>query len=406
MKKIFLFLLVLALTDIAFSQDLDISGEIKTGLLWSRFEDGLNPQNSVNEPVGIGSKDDAGSGPGRFRINVNYFNSDIHIGFKFRLNWEKWEDSSATGQAVPGWPYAFGYGKFFDDQLTMSLGKLGASPWGTGGPEKWTELEALGSYGGIRFEYEPVFVPGLNAGFVLNGFNGSLDTWGKPMTFIDILAETVIGVSYTHDLFHARAAFRFDSEVDGGRGEGWVNGKEGGELVYRLEERVIKNYLPGFRIWAMGYIKGIGTDQKNIDAGVDYLSTWNWLFIEYAPELFLAQIRLGYDPATNLNTVYVKPVFYLFPMVLFKPEIGQLIKVGASFEYKKDFGKLNDHPDANFRFIEVKPLLQINLSPNAYAAFEYSFMRKWVQWTDSYKKSDTLPLIQEQWINIRFGVTY
>jgi hypothetical protein len=407
MKKIILILLasalVLALANTAFSQDLKVDGEMKTGLLWDKYENGLDELNNQNVTTKMGSKDDAGNGPGRFRINVDYLNSDINIGFKFRLNWQKWDDTTVNGEAVPPWSYAFGYGKFFDNQLTMSLGKLGASPWGTGGPEKYQEVEALGNTGGMRFEYEPYYVPGLNAGFVLNGFNGSREEWTEPMSLLHILGETVIGVSYTHEFFHARMAFRFDSEADGGgRGGGWANGKEGGELVYRLEERVIRKYLPGFSIWAMGWFRGVGVDQANIDAEAEYFATWNWLFFEYAPELFTAQIRLGYDAYPNINKIYIKPSFYFN---LF----DRFIKVGASFEYQKDFGDLADkydHPDAAFRFIELKPLLQVNISPNAYAAFEYSFKQRWVQWEQTYKDKDIRPLIQEQWINIRFGLTY
>jgi hypothetical protein len=407
MKKILILLLTLALANTAFSQDLQVSGEIKTGILWSQYENGLDKLDANSVPVGIGSKDDAGNGPGRFRINVDYLNHDINVGFKFRINWERWDDNN--NQPVPGWAYAFGYGKFFDNQLTMSLGKLGASPWGTGGPEKYKELEAVSNTGGMRFEYEPAFLPGLNAGLVLNGFNGTREEWVKPMSLFHILEETVVGVSYTHDLFHARMAFRFDSEADGaGRGSGWINGKEGGELVYRLEERAIRNFLPGFSIWAMGWIKGIGTDKANVDAEVDWLSSWNWLFFEYVPDPFTAQIRLGYDAYTDKNVLYVKPSFYLYPMAFFKPEMSKLIKVGASFEFTKDFGNVtkDDHPDAVYREIELKPLLQVNLSPNAYAAFEYSFSREWVKWGQTYKDLGVLPLIQRQWINIRFGLTY
>jgi hypothetical protein len=407
MKRIMMVVLALALANTVFSQDLQVSGEIKTGIIWSKYEDGFEKLNNVNVPVYIGSKDDAGDGPGRFRINVDYFNSDIHVGFKFRLNWERWDLNDK--QPVPQWSYAFGYGKFFNDQLTLSLGKLGASPWGTGGPEKYKELESLGNTGGMRFEYEPLFLPGLNIGFVLNGFNGTKEEWVKPMTLADILAETVIGISYTHDLFLVRAAFRFDSETDGaGRGSGWINGKEGGELVYRLEERAIKNFLPGFSIWAMGWIKGIGTDKENIDADVDWLASWNWLFFEYAPESFTAQIRLGYDAYNDKNVLYIKPSFYLFPMAFFKPEMSKLIKVGASFEFFKDFGNVtnDDHPDAFYRQIEIKPLLQVNLSPNAYVAFEYSFNREWVKWSKSHKDDNVLPIVQEQWINIRFGLFF
>jgi hypothetical protein len=158
----------------------------------------------------------------------------------------------------------------------------------------------------------------------------------------------------------------------------------------------------------MGYVQGVGVDQANIDAGADYLDTWNWLFFKYEPDYFTAEIRLGYEATTNREVVFIKPSFYLFPLAFFAFENSHLVKAGASFEWRKDFGDLNemDHPDAAYRFIEIKPLLQINLSPNAYAAFEYSFKRQWVQWSETYKRADKLPLIQEQWINIRFGLFY
>jgi hypothetical protein len=394
MKKI-AFLLVSALcAAVVFAQEFKVNGEVKTGILWNKFENQLDLPNEMTE---AGSKDDAGSGAGRFRLNAEYFNPNINIGFKFRINWENWQDKSPSGQPYPGWPYAFGYAKLFDNQLTMSLGKLGASPWGTGGPEMWKELEAVDITGGMRFEYEPFYVPGLNVGFVLNGLNSATDVWNTPadpITFFHILAETVVGVSYTHDYFHVRTAVRFDSEVDGVRGR--ADGKQGADLVYRMEERILTTLLSGFKIWAMGYMYGIGASEGN---KADF-STWNWLFAEYAPDLFIAQIRFGYDAVPDLNTLYIKPSFYLTPF-------NKLIKVGASFEYKKDFGNLDDYKASAFRQIEVRPLAQVNISPNAYVAFEYSFRREYVKYVGTdYQVRGLEPLIQNQWINLRFGVTF
>ena len=397
MKKIALLLVLALCAAVVFAQEFKVNGEVKTGILWNKFENQLDLPNEMTE---AGSKDDAGNGAGRFRLNAEYFDPKINAGFKFRINWENWQDKSTTaggsGQPYPTWPYAFGYAKLFDNQLTMSLGKLGASPWGTGGPEMWKELEAVDITGGMRFEYEPFYVPGLNVGFVLNGLNSATDVWNTPtdpITFFHILAETVVGVSYTHDYFHVRTAVRFDSEVDGVRGR--ADGKQGADLVYRMEERILTTLLPGFKIWAMGYIYGIGASEANKD---DFYTT-NWLFFEYEPELFIAQIRVGYDAVPNLNTLYIKPSFYF---TLF----DKLIKVGASFEYAKDFTILDEFKDFPYRVIELRPLIQVNLSSNIYAALEYSFKRQYVQKTQQHIDKGVEPLTQNQWINLRVGVTF
>jgi len=396
MKK-FIFILLLTLcATVVFAQDFKLSGEIKTGILQNKYENQLDDPYTNTEP---GSKDDAGTGPARFRINAEYFNPDINIGFKIRLNWENWH---LVREQVPSWPYAFGYVKFFDRQVTMSLGRLGASPWGTGGPEKWRELETLDTstgITGIRFEVEPHAVPGLNVGFVLNNFNGQPDVWpaGKPITFWHVLQETVVGASYTHEWFHVRAALRFDSEVDGNRGVS-NDGKEGAELIYRLEEHALEKFVPGFKIWAMGYINEILPSEVN--KGL-LLNTWNWLFVEYTHPLFVAQIRFGYDTVQDLQILYFKPSFYF---TLF----NNLIKAGASFEYKKDFGNIqDDYLDTPFREIELRPLVQVNINSNAYIAFEYSFKRTYVKYTGTdYQLRGLDPLLQNQWMNLRVGVTF
>jgi hypothetical protein len=392
MRKIACALLLTLCAAAVFAQDFTINGEVKTGIVQTKYE------NQLDDPytnTTAGHKDDAGAGPGRFRINAEYFNQNINVGFKFRVNWEYWNLSDR--EPVPAWSYAFGFAKFFDQQVTMSLGRLGASPWGTGGPEAWKELEAIGTTAGIRFEVEPHAVPGLNVGLVLNGLNTGTDVWNtpkEPITFWHILQETVVGASYTHEWFHARMALRFDSEVDGNRGR--PDGKQGAELVYRLEERILTTLLPDFKVWAMGYIYGIGASEGNKE---DF-STWNWLFAEYAPSLFTAQIRFGYDAVPDLNTLYIKPSFYF---KLF----DNLIKVGASFEYKKDFGNLGDYKDSFYRKIELKPLIQVNVNSNTYIAFEYSFSREYVKYIGTdYEVMGLEPLTQTQWMNLRVGVTF
>jgi hypothetical protein len=373
----------------AFAEGFKIDGEAKTGLLSTKTETQIN---DPTEEARTGSKDDAGNGPGRLRLNMEY--TRANFGIKLRLNWEDWSFADVPVSVLP---YAFGYGNFFDDQFTVSFGKLGASPWGTGGPDMWKELEMVNN-GGIRFEYKPSFIPelkGLNVGFVLNGFNGYKDTWGaKPVTFFHVLQESVIGVSYTHEFFHVRAAYRFDSEVDVAE-RGPMTGGDGGELVYRLEERILRNYISGFEIGALGYWHNIGADENNEGS----FGSENWLFVRYAPDLFTAQIRFGYDSLFKRQILHIKPSFYLN---LF----NKLIKVGASFLYGQDFGEFKVYPGSPFTYMEIEPLIQVNFAANAYIAFAYNLRREYKGMSQEYIDAGIEPVVQTQWINLRFGLTF
>ena len=385
MKKYLIVLLAATLTVTAFAQEFRVSGEVKTGILSTIEETKIKPR---KERTGAGSKDDAGGGAGRFRLNAEYLHNNL--GFKFRINWEQW------GESQPQWPYAFGYGNFYDDQLTISIGKLGASPWGSGGPELWKELEAVGTTGGMRVEYKPSFVPGLNVGFVINGFNKDTDMWPdeEPITFLHVLEETVIGASYIHDLFMVRAAIKLDSEVDQMRGT--ASGKEGAELLYRIEEHILDQYLPGFKIWALGYYLGIGADKSMKDEFVMN----NWLFFEYAPELFTAQLRFGLDSIENRTVFHVRPNFFV---KLF----DNLINVGMMFQYAQDYGDGKVFEGSPYYYMEIEPKVQINFAPNAYAAFAYNWRREYVTLTQTHKDMGiTEPIKQNQWINLRFGIYF
>ena len=387
MKRMIITALIVALTVTAFAQEFKVTGEVKTGVLWTKTENQITPP---VEYTSFNSKDDAGSFAGRFRLNVEY--SQNNLGFKARLNWEQW---NVTGGA-PYWAYAFGYSNLFDDQLTLSAGKLGASPWGTGGPEMWKELEAVSNTGGIRFEIKPNIVPGLNAGFVLNDFNGSMDTKpaSKPITFLDILEESVLGVSYTHDLFHIRFAYRLDSDLDGAR-NGASTGKDGGELVYRVEEYALKNYLPYFSIWTLGYWTSLGADEENRQAS---FKSENWLFFQYAPDLFTAQIRFGYDAIWNRSVFHVKPTFYIN---LF----DNFINAGGSFWYAQDFGDGKIFKDSPYSWIEIEPKIQINFNPSVYAAIAYNWRTEYVKFTtDHADRGIKEPIKQTQWLNLRVGI--
>jgi hypothetical protein len=367
-----------------FAQELKLSGEAKSGILWTQSQ---QEGKDVEANVTLGSKDDAGSGRGRFRLNLDYDNGN-NFGFRARVNWETWSDTA------PQWPYAFGYGNFFDNQLSVSVGKLGGSPWGTGGPEMWKELEAS-SGGGMRTEWKPRFVPGsLNVGFVLSYFNSDRDQgWdaNKPLSLLNILNESVIGLSYTHDLFLARLAYRFDDEFDATQENKNRGGMGEDELVYRFEERVLKNYLPGFQIWALGYWFGVTSEYPEMKL------FQNWLFVQYAPEQFTAQIRFGYDYIESRSDFYVKPSFYynLF---------NNLLSVGASFQYCQDFGEGKIYEGSAYRFLEFEPKIQLNFT-SSYVAFAYNFKQEYIGEYPELKAGKE-PLKQTHWMNLRFCIYY
>ena len=385
MRKLLIFIIICTCAYPAFTQSFKMDGAAKTGLLWTKSED------RIHEPIEgtrANSKDDAGNGQGRFRLSMEY--SFGNFGIKLRLDWDNWD-----GDKMPALPYAFGYGNFFNDQFTVSLGKLGASPWGTGGPEMWKELEIVKT-GGIRLEYKPAFVPGLNVGVVINGFNQSTEDFGsRPVTLLHILQESVLGASYTHEYFLARFAYRFDSEADTLRGISLL-GKEGDDFIYRVEERILKNYIPGFQIWALGAFNGLWCAKENLD---DCYVITNWLFIQYAPELFTAQIRFGYDVISTRQIVHIKPSFHL-------NLLNKLIKVGASFWYGQDFGEFQNYPGSPFSYIEVEPLIQVNFAANAYITFAYNWRLEYGKEGQEHIDRGIKPITQIQWINLRFGLTF
>ena len=393
MKKLFVLLLTVFFSVASFAQEFTISGEAKTGVIWQQIEDRLPvPLKYADNGVRLGSKDDAGSNDGRFRINMEYTSASGNLGFKARLNWENFNNGPTDG---PHWTYGFGYGNFFDNQLTLSLGKLGASPWGSGGPEMWRELEITRT-GGIRFEWKPNFVPGdLNIGFVLNSYDDIADAGledDREPNLIDFLSETVLGASYKNDWFMARVAYRFDGELDQGAARsGLTIKKEGTKLVYRLEEYALKEAVPDMSVWALGEFMGIGSE-----APEDTFSTRNWLFFQYAPDDFTAQVRFGLE-ATGLKLhLFVRPSFsYKF--------FDGLLVPGIDFSYANDFGEHKIVPDSKYLYFEIRPKIQVNFAQGAYVAIEYSYKLE-----NKFGKQEppVLPEQQTQWINLRAGITF
>jgi len=391
MKK-YICALLFALVPLAvFAQEQEskftFDGEIKTGFISTKEENyGQDPVSKLR----LGSLDDAGDGQGRIRINFTYAHENT--GIKGRVQWDNWQEE----KRMPTMPYLFGYVNNLDDQLTVSMGKLGASPWGTGGPEMWKELESISEGsggGGVRTEFKPNFAPGLNVGFVLNYFNGSMDLGldkDRQITLADILRETVLGISYENDYFLVRFAYRLDSDMDVRPGSSVQTGgvDEGDDLIYRVEERVIQNYLPGFQIWALGTYEGVGAESEVF---IRYI---NWLFFQYAPDLFTAQIRLGYNVVATRSILHVKPSYY-------HNFFNKVISIGAAFYIAQDFG--DDRLNNNAAYIEMQfePMIRINLT-NAYVAFVYNLTQK----TKQPQPDADFPIDRIQTMNLRFGMRF
>jgi hypothetical protein len=250
---------------------------------------------------------------------------------------------------------------------------------------------------GMRVEWKPAFIPEeygkLNVGFVLNYFDGIReDTGSMEPTLLDILEETVFGVSYTHSHFMARAAVRLDSPYDLPSARGVTFGeddREGIKILYRVEEHAIEKYLPGFTIWALGSLIGVGTTIQE--------TAWyrNWLFIQFAPEVFTAQLRFGYDYVESRNRVLVKPSFYW-------NFFNKLLSVGAAFGYAQDFGN-KMFEGSPYETLEVEPKIQLNFS-SSYIAFVYNFSRAYVAQYPETRGAD--PIKQTQWMSLRFCIYY
>ena len=371
MRVTVLFIIFIFVSVFAYSQELSFSGEMKTGLFWEMLE---VEGEETRELAKMHNNDDAGPNQGRFRLNMHLVNNNI--GMKVRFQQTAW-----TGVQPNQWDFAFAYGNFIDDQLKVTIGKLGESPWSAGGPDIWQELD---DQIGIRTEIKLNALSGLNFGFVLNGWNNS-NYYPELNMLSDMLMETVFGIAYTHEYFHVRFSYRLDGESD------IYEKQEGMSLMYRLEERALKTVLDGFSIWANGWWRGIGED-------TDVVTFQNWLYIDYSSELLATQLRVGYDTGQNLiNELWHN----LSARFSFYYNVFEFLSVGAAVRYSHDFGA-TEVKNAPFRLIGVQPQIKFTFGPNAYIAFVYDY-----QWDYRRDATSTDPkLAQRQWFNLRTVYTF
>jgi hypothetical protein len=339
-KKLIVVMLAVFTTAAVYAQaTLEVTGEMKTGLYWEKVE---VPGEPVWERAKMHNNDDAGTNEGRFRMNLHLINDNI--GMKVRFQQTAWSMTQPNT-----WEFAYAYGNFVDEQLRVVIGRLGESPWSAGGPDIWQELD---NQVGIRTEIKPNILPGLNVGFVLNGWNEA-NYHTEKNTLVDILMETVLGIAYTNDYFHARFSYRLDGESDVYNFE-----SEGTAMMYRLEERVLRNMVEGLSLWANGWWKGIGTNDQDI------INYQNWFYAQWAPEQFTSQLRLGYHTGIRRQEIHTRLSFYynIFPW----------LSAGTAGTFRIDFGD-SAVKDVPYKLWNVEPQIRATFAPNTYVALVYLY---------------------------------
>jgi hypothetical protein len=379
MKKIitaFAIVLIAALP--AFAIDTAIFGEMKTGFFYEQrdLKDGTYKHSRIHNNDG-----DSGMDEGRIRFGISL--ALENFGMRMRFTQYNFKNTDSV------WvDFAYAYGNIFNNQLTLSAGLLGESPWGTGGPELYTELEYNGDYPlpGIRFEWKPNFLPGLNLGFVLNADNDPTDISNKE-NFADLIRDSIVGIAYEHEYFAFRFAYRFSRPINSAAAE------QGGEqFVYRVEERILGKFLPGMQISANGYRKGIG----EIEGRTTVKDFQNWLYAIYDTNYYTAGFDVGYrDTQNNEYFLELRPSFYY---KLFGNFLNVGLKAGMEMGYNQ--GRyFPDGPFYNFWFLE--PQLRLNFNNNLYTAAVYRYTAGLYRTLPSFD-----PEQKTHWINIRLCYSF
>jgi hypothetical protein len=384
MKKIITALVALLIAPLpAFTMDVDVFGEIKTGFFYEQ----KNMKTGVIEHSRIHNNDgNSGKDEGRIRFGINLALEN----FGMRMLFTQFNFKSTDS----GWvDFAYAYGNVFNNQLTLSAGLLGESPWGTGGPELRKELEYNGEgypLPGIRVEWKPNFTPilnGLNLGFVLNSDNDPTDISSKEK-FADLLLDSIAGIAYQHEYFSFRFAYRFSRPINSAAAE------QGGEqFVYRVEEHLLGKILPGMQISANGYRKGIG----EVEGRATVKDFQNWLYAVYDNDNFTAGFDVGYRDTLENNEQFLelRPSFYY-------KFFGNFLIAGLKAGMETGFNQgryFRDGPFYNFCFLE--PQLRLNFINSLYIAAVYRYTAGLYGAEVSYYAEQ-----KTHWVNIRLCYTF
>jgi hypothetical protein len=242
---------------------------------------------------------------------------------------------------------------------------------------------------GIRLEYKPSFVPGLNVGFVLNQPDMK-QIAPKDQTFTYILQESVIGAAYENEYFAVRVGYRFDGPADTYTNDA----DEGGRLTYRLEGRFLGTLVDGMQVWLNGDYYGIGNERRIITINVNGVPTKlefgageyliNWLYWLLDTDSFIAKFDTCfsmYQTYSNAEftprerqeymSLEVKPAFYY---KLF----DNLLQAGLRLGFGMEFGEGKTYKDSPYQYYFVEPQVRFNIGSNSYLALVYNFTDKYV----------------------------
>lgn len=388
MKKYFIALIIVFVAVApALTLDLELTGEIKTGFYFEEKE--LEGKNYSYARV-FNNDGDSGSAEGRIRIGLNL--QMENFGIRMRFNQQDFirgtsiNDTNVTKVVIN---YAYAYGYLFNKQFKISAGLLGESPWGSGGSELSRELEYTVNRDpitGIRFEWMPGFLSGLNLGFVLNRDDDTTPAGAKEF-FGDMIMESVAGISYEHDFFAFRFAYRFNRDVDSPAAV-----VTGSKLLYRFEERLLDKLLPGMSLSANGYCEGIGAEGKGSGRSTPGFIQ-NWLYILYDPDFCSTGINVGYRDGfvNNEQKLEFKPFFYY--------KLFGLLSVGLMAGMEMGFNNGISFDDTFYNFWFIEPQVNVNISGNFYAALIYRYTEG--SFADIHNKDQTT-----HWFNLRLCYTF
>ncbi|GHV81846.1 hypothetical protein AGMMS49991_04040 [Spirochaetia bacterium] len=162
----------------------------------------------------------------RFDLHLDY--SFLNYGAFMTLRLQSWAANSFDDNGWPDIRYAFVYGKFLDEKIKVSLGKLTdeiyimpeTRLWKTEGPwdmYNFTEDAKDNEHLSMRLEVKPI--PQLNVGaqyfFALPDGTGMWDKyWNKGFADSGAWKEIGLAAEWKSDLFNAVAGIRFDSDGD------------------------------------------------------------------------------------------------------------------------------------------------------------------------------------------------
>jgi hypothetical protein len=201
---------------------LKFSGSVKTGLrvqtveafsVVGDYEPGRTGFDFFSDNV----DDDDGNNDGRairFDLNGLYDAGDWGVKFGFRTQLEKSNGQASGGMGAAGSlsgnvREAFAFAKFLNKTLDVKAGVIDSTVWTTKGLKNRDLDRGLG----VRLEFTPAAVKGLNAGLF---FGDRLQNYGvmNSVTAEDFFTYVTFGASYKTDAFYAAAAYK-------PRGQSW-----------------------------------------------------------------------------------------------------------------------------------------------------------------------------------------